>query len=120
MSITLTTGKNIVINSVPFENDASGAVTDFTVDFIGNTLSFTLMTGTTSGSTFTAGSLGDIVKVTINLTTGGWKTSTGLSGIIGGGAIASFVAEIKADRNAAETFAAGGSNIMPGTQVPWS
>lgn len=126
MSITLTTGTNVSINSVQVENDTIGGCTGFFVDFLGNQVTFNLVTGVILNSNINAGVYGPRVNVTVNLNTGAWAAVNALnqsqviaSGNVSGPALTNFINQVKSDRNLMETFAAGGSGIMPGTQVPW-
>lgn len=117
--ITLTTGKLVAINGVTQENDTQGAVVSYTVDFLANTATFVLQIGSGAPAAFNVGVYSVPITVTVNLVTGAWLSSNGLSGTIGGGALANFNTSIKADRNLAEGFSAGGSGILPGTQTAW-
>jgi len=117
--ITLTTGRLVQINGVTQENDTQGVVTGFTVDFLGNTATFFLSIGSGAPSAFNVAVYNTPVSVTVNLSTGAWSSSNGLSGNVSGAALTNFVTQVKGDRNLMETFAAGASGIMPGTQTPW-
>jgi hypothetical protein len=120
MSITLTTGTQVSINSVSVENDTQGAVLNFTTDFLANTCTFNLAQGVVQGSNFNVGVYGSRLSVNVNLTTGAWTSSNGLSGTLAGAGFNNIVAQFKSDRNLMESFSAGASNILPGTQVAWA
>jgi hypothetical protein len=119
MSITLASGKLIQINGATVENNDTGALMDFTVNFETNTFTATMRTGALASGALKPGQYGDYITITANLVSGKWTSSNGFSGTIGAGGLANFVNQFKADRNATETFSAGASGIMPGTQVPW-
>jgi hypothetical protein len=119
MSITLTTPKKVALNDVVIENNTQGACMGYSIDFFSNTFVATLRTGVVQGGNLNAGVYGDLVTLTVNLTTGAWTSSNGLTGTVPGGALANFVNQFKTDRNATESYAAGSSGIMPGVQVPW-
>ena len=119
MSITLTNGTLVQINGATVENDVIGAVTSMTVDYLGQTAVFVLRTGSLLNGNINVGNYGQTVQLTINLATGSWSSSAGQSGTMGPVALNNFNSQFKADRNTVETFAAGGGNLMPGTQVPW-
>jgi len=116
--ITLTTGKLVAINGVTQENDSQGANTGYTLDFMGNTVTFTFDIGSGAPAAFNIGVYNQRVTVTVNLTTGAWTSSNGFSGTISGASLTNFVNQAKAVRNTAETFVAGNS-VMPGTQTAW-
>lgn len=119
MSITLASGKLIQINGATIENDDTGACMEFTINFETNTFTAIMRTGALTAGNVKPGQYGDYVTVFVNLTTGKWTSTNGFSGTVGAGGLANFVNQFKADRNATESFCAGGSGIMPGTQVPW-
>lgn len=119
MSITLTTPQSVVINGTTIENDTAGFVTSYSIDFIANLAYIYLNQGTVSGNVATVGHYGGSANFTVNLITGAWTASNGGAGTFSGPGLASFLSEIKADRNLMETFAAGSSGLMPGTQVAW-
>ncbi len=117
--ITLTTGKLVVINGVTQENNTQGACTGFTVDFLANTATFSFQIGSGAPASFNIGVYSTLVTITVNLTTGAWTSSNGLSGIVPSGPLTNFNNQMRSDRNLSEVFAAGSSGVMPGTQVPW-
>ncbi len=117
MSITLTTGVLVAINGVTVENDLAGAVRGMVIDYLSNTVIFDLIQGNVAGANFSRGTYGSSVNVTVNMTTGAWTSSNGLSGTLAGAAFTNAVSQLKGLRNLMETFAS--SNIMPGVQVAW-
>jgi hypothetical protein len=119
MSITLTSGKLVAINGVTQENDSVGAVTLMEVDYVTGNVRFCLKTGSINGLTLAPGVYGEDVTLIINAITGNWRDSNGHSGNIAGATLTNFVSQMKAIRNTVETFAAGASGVMPGTQVAW-
>jgi len=119
VSITLTTGKLVVINGVTQENDTIGACVSMHIDYLANTAVFTFQIGQLVAGNINIGAYSTPITLTVNLATGAWTNSAGQSGTIGAGALASFVNQVKADRNAIESFAAGASAILPGLQVVW-
>lgn len=127
MSITLTQPVGVTItgpNPVS-ETDSIGACTNMNVDYFAQTVTFVFRTGTIVNSNLNAGVYGPTVTLVVNLTTGAWTAFNSLSGAsssgtIGAGALASFNSQLKSDRNLVETFAAGGGQLLPGTQVPWT
>lgn len=120
MSITLTSGTLVQINGATVENDTVGACMSMSVDYFSQTVTFVFRTGTLQNGNLNAGLYGPTVTLVVNLSTGAWTASTGQSGTIGAGALASFNSQIKSDRNLVETFAAGGGAILPGAQVAWT
>ena len=121
MSITLTTPTGVTItgpNPVS-ETDSVGACMSMSVDYFSQTVTFVFRTGTIVSGNLNAGLYGPSPTLTVNLTSGAWSSSTGQSGTIGAGALASFNSQIKSDRNLVETFAAGAGALLPGVQVPW-
>ena len=90
------------------------------VDYFASAVTFTLRQGNLDSGNLNAGAYAPTITFTVDLTTGLWSSSNGLSGTIPPGApLNNFVNQLKADRNQAETFASGSSHIMDGTQVPW-
>jgi hypothetical protein len=119
MSITLNSAKQVSINGVSVENDTTGGCCSFSIDYIGNTATLVFQIGAILNGNLNIGVYSTLVTVNVNLTTGVWSSSNGQSGTLTGVAFTNFVTQMKADRNLFETFAAGASNIMPGTQVSW-
>jgi hypothetical protein len=126
MSITLTTGTNVVINGVTFENDTQGGCTDMNVNYNANTVTFTFRSGVASGTAIVPGAIPPTVTLTVNMTTGVWASFDSLNslnnkaGTFSGAAFTTFVANMKTVRNNIESFVAGASGILPGTQVAWT
>lgn len=102
------------------ESDTIGACTYMVVDYRAQTVTFEFRQGVLASGNITAGNYSPVITMTVSLVTGAWTTSSGQSGTIGAGALASFNSQIKSDRNLVETFAAGGSGILPGSQVAWT
>ena len=122
MSITLTTGNLVAVNGVTKVNDTSAFCTNMMVDYVAGTATFAFKIGTMSGNTFTTDTqYGNTVTLTVNLITGNWASfdtvNGNKAGNISGAALTNFVNEHIAIQNAIETFAAGASGILPGTQV---
>ena len=124
MSITLTTGIQVSINGVSRENNTQGAVIGFGVDYLTNTVSFSLAQGgvlSQSGlDSFLVGAFAEPVQVTINMVTGAWTSSNGLSGTASGALFTAFQTSLKNTRNALETFSAVTNPILPGAVVNWT
>ncbi|SRR6266436_342105 len=118
--ITLTTGKLVAINGVTQENDTIGGIVSMHVDYLAQTVTFVLQIGQLVSNNINVGAYSSPVTVTINLVTGAWTSSGGQSGTVGAGALTTLNNQFKSDRNAVETFAAGGSGILPGTTVAWT
>ena len=117
--ITLTNGKLVQVNGVTTENDTQGVNVSYHVDFLANTVLFTFNIGSGAPSAFNISAFfSSPTTLTVDLTTGNWVSSNGLSGTIGATPLANFVAQTKAIRNTVESFAS--SAIMPGTQTPWT
>ena len=119
MSITLTNPLLVAFNGVTQENDTVGAVVSLDVDYLANVATYKFATGALLNGNLNPGTYGKTVLVTLNLTTGAWTDYNGHSGVLSGVAFTNLVAQLKGDRNQAETFAAGASGILPGTQVAW-
>jgi hypothetical protein len=124
MSITLTTPFTVVIGGKQVENDTVGGCTGWSVDAIGGTVTVQLAVGTILDGNLNVGPQAQAnqqgVSITVNLTTGAWTSSNGLSGTLTTAQLAAVVAQFLADRNLIEQLAAGNSEVMPGTQVPWT
>src|ERR1700757_1625955 len=107
--ITLTTPKTVAINGVTQESNTQGVCIGFAVDFLANTITFQFHIGSGAPAAFNIGVYSTLVTLTVNLTTGAWVSSNGFSGMAGGAALNNFINQLKADRNIAESFAAGAS-----------
>jgi hypothetical protein len=120
MSITLTTGTNVVINSVQVENDTQGALIGIQYDFGANTATFQLAGGLVgTGAAFSIGQYAPRIQVVISLASGVWTSTSGQSGTLGGAGLTTLQTAALNQRNAFETFSVNQS-IMPGTQVAWT
>ena len=127
MSITLTTGTNVVINGIAFENDTQAGCIDMNVNYNANTVTFTFRSGVVSGTAIVPGAIPPTIILAVNMSTGVWNSFDGSNnpannktGTFTGAAFTTFVANMKTVRNNIETFAAGASGILPGTQVAWT
>jgi hypothetical protein len=122
VSITLTTPIGVTITgpSPVTENDTIGACTSMTIDYFAQVVTFIFQTGVIQSGNINAGKYGPIVTLVVNLITGQWSASTGQSGTIGAGALSSFNAQLKSDRNLVETFASNNITGLLGSQVAWT
>jgi hypothetical protein len=123
--ITLTTPTQVtctglVSAGVLSETDNVAGVSTFTVDFLSGTVTFTLILGTLLNGNVNAGVYPPRINVTVNLATGAWNSSNGLSGTINPASLTSVISQFASDRNLMETFSAGASGILPGTQTAWA
>lgn len=123
--ITLTTPTQVTASGllsagVTSETDASAAVASFTVDFLAGAVTFQLVLGTVSGQTINVGVYPPRISVTVNLATGAWTSTNGLSGTIVPASLTNVIAQFASDRNLMETFSCGASGILPGTQTAWA
>jgi uncharacterized membrane protein YfbV (UPF0208 family) len=118
MSITLTTGKLVQVNGVTLENNTTGADMSFDIDFFANVATFTLRTGVLQSGNLNPGVYGDTVTVSLNMVTGAYQSSNGVSGTISGTQLQQFQTMMKNLRNGNEVFVAA-TPIMAGIQVPW-
>lgn len=118
MSITLTNAATINLNGATAESDANAAATAMNVTFP-TAITITFAYGTTSGQNFTPGTKIATVDVTINLVTGAWSATNGVSGTLSPGALTSFKSTVTGWRNSTETFAVN-NNILIGSTVAWT
>lgn len=87
-------------------------------DFVNNAM-FVFKYGTPANNGFAPSGKTADVRVNVNLVTGAWSSSNGLSGVASGAGFISFLADLKALRNRGETFSA--ANIFPGSsQTAWT
>ena len=110
------------VGGVAKETDATDAVSSIQIDFIANTLVFTILGGSLAGQVFTPGTAGDNIQVSVNLTNGLWiasNSATGLPATLSGAALTSINTTLKGLRNTAETFSVN-NNVANGTQVAWT
>jgi len=129
MTINLTTPTAATVTGLnPLsENDSQAGVTLLDIDYNGQLAVFTFKQGTASGQVLNTGAYLGLSTVTIqvNLQTGAWASfddkapQNNKAGTFTGAAFTNFVNTVKTLRNSIETFAAGGSGILPGTQVSW-
>lgn len=122
MSITLNAAQinQLIVGGVSQETDGHAAVCGMSVDFVANTITFTVKKGTTVGAAFTPGNIvmGNL-SVTISTVTGAWTVDgSGQSGVIGGAGLTAVQTNMKTWRNQLENFA-NTQAIMPGTVVAW-
>jgi|SRR5580765_1608512 len=129
MTINLTTATVATVTgpSPLSENDAQAGCTLLDVDYNGQIATFTFKQGTASGQALNAGAYLGLSTVTIqvNLQTGVWSSFddknplNNKAGTFTGAAFTTFVNMMKNLRNTVESFVAGTSGILPGTQVSW-
>lgn len=122
MSISLASGvqTTFTVGGTPTHTANTDAVTGFNIDYIANSVTFTILGGTIAAQTFTPDSVvGDNFSVTFSLTTGNWATSSGLSGNVSLSGLTSIIATLKALRNSSELFAVQ-ITAVNGTQVTWT
>jgi len=118
MSITLTNAAVLSINGAVTESDANASLYYFELSFP-NSVRLFYGFGTTVGSVFTPGTQLPKVIVTLNLVTGAWTSTNGLSGTVSGAGFTAVQNDFLALVNIAETFAVNNSLVV-GTQVPWT
>jgi hypothetical protein len=118
MSITLTNAAILSINGAVAESDANAEFYYLELSFPSSVRLFYGF-GTPVGSTFTPGTQLPKVIVTLNLVTGAWTSTNGLSGTVSGAGFTAVQNDFLALVNIAETFAVN-NNIVVGTTVPWT
>ena len=118
MSITLSQAASLNINGSVVESDANVALYYMEVNFPCAVRLFYAF-GTTSGQSFTAGSQVPRVIVNLNLHTGVWTSSNGLSGTVSGGGFTTAQGDFVTLANLAETLAVN-TGVISGTQVAWT
>lgn len=122
MSISLNPAvvESHLVGGTVVETNPTGAVGNITIDYIGNTLSFYLLTGTLNGSGISVGAhASSQAMISMNMATGVWQNNqTGASGTIQAAALTSLIGVLKGLRNSAEAFAVA-QGMIAGIQVPW-
>lgn len=118
MSITLAQIASMSIGGVAIESDANAALTYMEVSYP-NSLRLFFGYGTTSGQSFSVGTNLPRVVVTLNLATGAWSSSNGLSGTLLSSGLTTLQTALLNMQNGLETFAVN-QNILPGMQVAWT
>ncbi len=122
MSISLPASlfTSLVIGGATIESDVNAAVTNLDVDYLANTVSFTVRQGTTSAPNFSPGQYPPSYQFVVNLSTGVWTVNgSALTGTISGVVLANINTTFKNLRNTTENFAVN-QNLFPGaTQVAW-
>jgi hypothetical protein len=129
MSITLTNPITVNEGGKSLENSMSAAVmasdVDFssapTVVFTFQTVVFTFQNGTVNGATLVPGSItgNTEIQMSVNLITGAWATSNGLSGTLSAQDLVTLLNGLIPVRNAGEVLAIA-YNVIAGQQVPWT
>jgi hypothetical protein len=120
MSITLTNPVTVTAGASTIESDLSSAITFVWIDFVNNILGIIMQNGTVSGSSFTPGAeVPAEVQCTMNLTTGAWTTTTGLSGTANPAVLAAQVAQFQTSRNGGEQFMLA-IGAVSGTYTAWA
>jgi hypothetical protein len=118
MSITLTQIASMSIGGVAIESDANAALTYMEVSYPNNLRLF-FGYGTTTGQSFSSGTNLPKVIVTLNVATGAWSSSNGLSGTLLSSGLTTLQTALLNMQNGLETFAVN-QNITPGVQVAWT
>jgi hypothetical protein len=127
MSIRLAEPIVVEVNSAVVENDTDGAATLASLDFLAETIRFSLRIGTLVNDELNAGQAAPTITVDVNLKTGEWSSSddgalavlkAALRGTMSDQDLTALGDQNTALRNALEAFAVS-SGIMPGIQVPW-
>jgi len=118
VSITLSQAASLNINGSVVESDANAALYYMEVNFPGEVRLFYAF-GTTSGQSFTAGAQVPRVIINLNLHTGVWTSSNGLSGTVSGGGFTTAQGDFVTLANLAETLAVN-AGVISGTQVAWT
>jgi hypothetical protein len=117
MSISLTNVATASISGTTVESDANAAVTYFEMAYP-DSLRVYFSYGTTAGQVFTPGTTLPKVVQTINLNTGAWTSSNGLSGTLTSPQLSAAQGYALSIRNGLETLAAVA--VVPGTAVAWT
>jgi hypothetical protein len=105
MPITLTNQVVVTAGETVTETNASAAITFVYIDFINQLLGITMQNGTVSGSSFIPGAdVPNEVQLIMNLVSGNWTTTNGLSGTANPIVLAAQVAQFKTSRNSGEQF----------------
>ena len=123
MSITLTNALSVSQGASVIETDPQAAVMTMSADFQITTPSFnaTLKAGNVSGVSLNPGSVtaaSGNITIGVDLTSGRWSASNGVSGTLSGAALTSLTNSLKTLRNTVETFATA-NGIIVGSQVAW-
>lgn len=120
MSITLTNPVTVSSGAGITETDASAAITLISIDFVHQTVGIVMQNGTVSGKAFIPGTFVPMwVELTMDLTTGNWTTSSGLSGTASPAVLAAVGAVFTNTRNNGEQFMLN-NGAVAGTYVAWS
>ena len=118
MSITLTNAAVLNINGAVAESDANATLFYLELNFPSSVKLF-YGYGTTVGSVFTPGTQVPKIVVTLNLITGVWSSSNGLSGTASGAGFTALQTDVLALANDAESFATANSVVI-GSGVVWT
>jgi hypothetical protein len=111
---------SFLTGGVAVETDDHAALTGMSIDWTEGRANFMFHYGTWAGGAFTPGLRPGPVTVTVDLARGGWTVTTGQMGQLSPSALAAVVANLSADRNTLESWAAGaGGNLLPGVTSAW-
>lgn len=101
------------------ESVNASAATNLSVDFSSSLMSFTLSKGANASNSFANSVRGQSISVQLNVATGAWQASNGVSGTLGGGALTTLQGQLRGFRNQLETFSS--NNVLPGSSaVAWT
>jgi hypothetical protein len=119
MSITLSSLASLSIGGIAIESDANSALTYIELTSFPRSVRLFFSFGATTGQLFAAGPTIPKVIVTVDLVTGVWTSSNGLSGTLGAAGLQALQTVTLNLRNGLENFAVN-QNIVAGTFVAWT
>lgn len=120
MSITLTNSVTVTSGGQTLENDTVAGVASYQVDCSQiPTFTATIQLGTgLIGSAIHTGVYPTPIQLSVDLSSGAWKTTNGKSGKLDVPSLATFVTSLQTLRNTVESFVVA-NTIVTGAQVPW-
>src|SRR5258707_13469346 len=118
MSITLTNQEQFTIGGTPVETNNIAGVTGFTADYLNNTLTLSIATGSPNSGNIAVSQRGAHLTAVINLATGVCQVNGQPAGTMPAGALANLNVFLRNTRNNLETLAVL-LDLVAGVQLPW-
>jgi len=121
MPVTLSAGgiETYTLGGVTVESHVASAIIGINDNFPGKTSVYTFAQGGPSDNTFAPGPRSSTPTISVDLVTGRYVTSTGLTGTLTGAQLTALLNSQRTEKNAIENFA-NAIGLLPGTVVAYT
>lgn len=119
ISLSAANIETLTLGGVTVSTHDTEAISTSQTDFLGNQITVTFAQGTPASNSFASDARAKIHSLTIDMSTGKWNTSTGVTGTLGAGALTTLQTNQRNLKNAMETIA-NNIGLIPGTVVAWT